>query len=273
MVAQAANALGIYRRLLDVQLRSQMQYRASFWFEFVATAGITAAEFGSLALVFGTFTSVGGWPLREVALLYGMVECGFGAMDLVFSGFDPATFGMQVRRGAFDQILLRPVGVTVQILGSQFVMRRLGRVAQGLVILGAAIAVNDIAWTPGRLAMLPVVFASLVAFFGGLFMAGAAITFWTVESIEVVNVFTYGGNTMISYPMSIYPTWMRRFFTYVVPAIFLNYYPTLYLLGKPDPFGLPAGAHLLAPMAGFGVLAAGYGAWRYGVRHYQSTGT
>jgi ABC-2 type transport system permease protein len=43
---------------------------------------------------------------------------------------------------------------------------------------------------------------------------------------------------------------MRRFFTYIVPAIFLNYYPALYFLNKPDPFNFPAFAPFLSPLVG-----------------------
>jgi ABC-2 type transport system permease protein len=131
----------------------------------------------------------------------------------------------------------------------------------------------DVQWTAAKLIFLPFAFAGMVAFFGGLFIIGATITFWTVESIEVVNIFTYGGSEMISYPMDIYPLWLRSFFTYVVPAIFLNYYPALYILGIPDPLGLPAWAAVMGPVVGFGMLGLALQFWRFGVRHYQSTGT
>ena len=58
-----------------------------------------------------------------------------------------------------------------------------------------------------------------------------------------------------------------------MPAILLTYYPALYILGKPDPLGFPAIAPLLSPVAGFGTLAVALGFWRFGLRHYESTGT
>lgn len=266
-------SLSLYGKLLSVQVRSQMQYRVSFLLD-VVTSGLAALTgFLTLALVLEKFDQIGGWNLGEVAFLYGMVEVAFGVMDLVFSGFDPQAFGMQVRRGFFDQHLLRPASILVQVLGSRLVLRRLGRIVQGLFILGIALARVEATWTVGKVLFLPVVFASLVSFFGGLFIFGAAITFWTVESIEVINIFTYGGTEMMAYPMHIYPDWMRRFFTYILPAIFLIYYPALYFLGKPDPFGLPPFASFLAPLAGFSVLAAGLVFWSFGLRHYQGTGT
>ncbi len=128
-------------------------------------------------------------------------------------------------------------------------------------------------WTIVKIAYLPVVLISLVLFFGGLYIIGSTTTFWTVQRIEVINIFTYGGSEMMSYPMHIYSKWMRRFFTYVIPAIFLNYYPALYLLDKSDPVHMPSLAPFLSPVVGVGTMAVALAFWRFGVRHYASTGT
>ena len=265
--------LNTYRRLISIRIRGQMQYRTAFLFDVLATAFITTVEFGSLALIFQRFENIGGWTLAEVAFLYGIIAVSFGTMDMLFSGFDPQSFGQHVRRGTFDQLLLRPVDITVQVLGSEFIMRRLGRIIQGLAIFIYALIMLKLQWTAGKVLYLPVVYISQVLFFGGLFIIGATISFWTVESLEVVNIFTYGGNEMMSYPMHIYPKWMVRFFTFIIPAIFLNYYPALFFLDKPDPFNLSPVAHFLAPIAGLGVMLIALAFWRYGIRHYQSTGT
>lgn len=266
-------ALSMYRHLLRIQFQSQLEYRASFFFDLVASILYFSLWFISLALIFQKFDNLGGWTLPEVAFLYGMVEMAFGIMDLIFSGFDPSTFGQQVRLGTFDQILLRPLSLMLQIFGSQFILRRLGKIIQGFVIFGLAIAWLEINWTVPKMIYLPFVLVGMVCFFGGLFVVGATITFWTIESIEVVNIFTYGGNEMMSYPMHIYQRWMRQFFTYIIPAIFLNYYPALYILDKPDPFNLHPIAYFLSPIVGIGTLALAFQFWRVGVRHYQSTGT
>lgn len=120
--------------------------------------------------------------------------------------------------------------------------------------------------------MLPVVFISLVIFFGGLFIMGATLSFWTIESLEVVNIFTYGGTEMIQYPMDIYPNFIRTFFTYILPAIFLLYYPALYILNWPDPLGMPPIAPFLAPFVAIVMLTIANLFWNYGLRFYESTG-
>jgi len=267
------HTLNLYRRLISANVRSQMQYRTAFLFDLLGTGIGTAAAFGTLALILQRFDNIAGWTLADIAFLYGTVETAFGLMDMIFSGFDPDTFGQRIRRGTFDQILLRPAGVTLQVLGSDFALRRLARIAQGALVLGFALSCAGIHWTVPKMIFMPVIVGSLVCFFGALFVVGSTITFWTVESIEVVNIFTYGGVEMMSYPMSVYNKWLRRFFTFVLPGIFMNYYPALYILDKPDPFAMPSFAPLLCPVVGVGLLLAALAFWNYGITHYQSTGT
>ena len=267
------HTLFLYFRLIGVQIRSQLHFRTSFLFEVIGTALITTFEFGSLALVLQRFGGIQGWTVGEVSFLYGLVEVSFGLMDLIFSGFDPPNFGKFVRQGLFDQLLLRPINVTLQVLGSEFTVRRLGKITMGAAIFGLALTLTPVTWTPAKIFYLPFVILGMVLFFGGLFITGATITFWTVESIEVMNILTYGGSYTISHPMHIYQDWLRRFFTYLVPAIFLNYYPALYFLDKSDPFHFPSFAPFLSPIVGVGVFLLSLVFWRWGIGHYQSTGT
>ena len=264
-------AIDLYRRLLGIQIRSELAYRASFLLGILTQAMNNLAEFAALAMILSRFEGLGGWGLREVAFLYGMVCAAFGVMDLVFSGFDPEGFGLEVRRGTFDRLLLRPADITLQVLGSKFLLRRLGRIAQGAAIF--AVAVPRVEWTLLKVVYLPFVFVSIVLFFGALFMIGSTITFWTIESIEAMNILTYGGTEMMSYPMHIYGQDLRRFFTYIVPAAFMNYTPALYFLDLPDPLGLPIYTRYLAPLAGAGMMAVATAFWHYGIRHYASTGS
>jgi ABC-2 type transport system permease protein len=265
--------VALYWRLLSVHVRGQMQYRASFLLDAATTALVSVGYFVTLAAVFSRFEQVGGWRLGEIAFLFGLVEASFGLMDMVFSGYDPDIFSQHVRRGTFDLFLLRPLGLPLQVFTSEFALRRVGRIVQGLAVLALGIGLSGTQWTLIKTLYLPVVMASTVAFFGGLFVVGSTICFWTVQSVEVMNVFTYGGSEMLSYPMHIYADWLRRFFTYVLPAAVVVYHPALFFLDKPDPLGFPAWLPFASPLAGVAVLAGAFAFWRVGVRRYTSTGT
>jgi ABC-2 type transport system permease protein len=112
-----------------------------------------------------------------------------------------------------------------------------------------------------------------VALFAGLFVLQATLAFWTVESLEVANVLTYGGIQAAQYPLSLYAGWFRTFLIFVVPLGCVAYYPVVALLGRHDPLGAPDWFLPMAPAAGFAFLGAGLLAWDFGIRHYRSTGS
>ncbi|NPV08679.1 MAG: ABC transporter permease [Anaerolineae bacterium] len=264
---------GLYLRLIGARVRSQMQYRTSFCLDALSSLFGTLIGFATLAAVISRFGGIGGWTLGEVAFLYGLAEVSYGLMDLVWGGYDYDFFSPCIRSGEFDQMLLRPIPLPLQILTSEFALRRLGRVAQGVAVFVLGWRLAGVEWTATKVAYLPVVILSAMAFFAALYVVGSAVCFWTVERLEVFNLFTYGGAEMLSYPMHIYNRWLARFFTFVVPAAVQVYYPALYFLGKPDPLGMPAFVSFLAPVTGFGCLALSFAFWSFGVRRYQSTGT
>ena len=267
------NSLKLLFRLLRIQFRSQLQYPASFILEVVSRAIIMGAFFVSFALAFSQFESIGGWTLGEVAFVWGITEFSFGTMDMIFSGFDYDAFGPMVRKGRFDQLLLRPVNITLQVLGSRFVMRRIGKMLEGVIIFIFALSRLSIAWTPFKVLYIPILVISQVCFFGSLFIIGATTTFWTMERLEILNVFTYGGSEIMSYPMHIFPRPIRMVFTFIVPAIFFSYFPAVYILNKPDPLNAPGIFSFLAPFLAALMMWLALRFWRFGIRNYQSSGS
>jgi ABC-2 type transport system permease protein len=229
--------------------------------------------FVSFALTFSRFDQIGGWTLGEVAFVWGMAEFCFGVMDMLFSGFDYDVFGPMVKQGRFDQLLLRPVDITLQVFGSRFVLRRLGKIIEGLTIFLFGLSQINITWNIIKVLYLPIVAISQILFFGGLFILGATTTFWTIERLEILNIFTYGGSEVMSYPMHIFPRAIRLIFSFIVPAIFMSYYPAVYILDKADPLHAPAFTSFLAPFIGAFFLFLALRFWRFGIKNYQSTGS
>ncbi len=254
--------LSLYFVLIGARLRSQMQYKFSFIADFLATFIGMGLEFAGTLVLFTHMPALGGWTLPEVALLYGTAELSFALANMIAEGFDGLS--NVIRLGEFDRFLLRPRNVFFQVLSSEFALRRLGRMAQAVLVLSAGLWLLRAEWGLERWLFLGWTVLGGAVFFIGLFVIGATFAFWTVEGLEAVNIFTHGGVTMASYPMNIFV---------VLPLAFVNFYPALFLLEKPDPFGLPSLMPFLAfPLCSL-VLLVGMALWRVGVRHYQSTGS
>jgi len=270
-VVDVTNAIAVYRRLVGAGLRAQLQYRVSFLLETGAVFIGTVVDFLAILVFFNHVDTIGGWQMPEVALLYGLVSVSFAVAQFLGSGFEE--FGEVVRRGTFDQVLVKPRSAFLQIMGTQLPLRRLGRFLQGAMALALALVWLQPDWGAERWLFVGWTILGGVFYCLGLFLVRAAVCFWTVESIEATNILTYGGQEMMSYPLHIYAPPLQRLFIYVIPLAFVNYFPARFLLDKPVlAGGPPLAAFLAVPacavMLGFGLLA-----WRAGVRHYQSTGS
>jgi ABC-2 type transport system permease protein len=263
--------LDLYLRFTGARVRGQMQYRASFILDVVSRFLINGLELAAIFILFNRFTSLGEWHVGDIAFLYGLVTISFALHEVIAQSFED--FSFTIRQGEFDRILLRPVTPIVQVLASDFQLKRVGRVLTGVLALALALPRTEIVWTVGKFVYLPVVVLSGIVLFAAIDLIGGTLCFWTIERTEVINVFTYGGVSMSSYPISIYQAWMRRTFTFIIPLAFIGYYPGLYFLGHHDPLGLPGFVSFLSPFvaAAFAVVALAF--WEWGVRHYQSTGS
>jgi ABC-2 type transport system permease protein len=261
----------LYWRLVGASTRAQMQYKTSFILATVGTFAANIVEFGAVLVLYGRIPDLAGWTFGEVAMLWGMSAISFAIADMFATGFD--LLPDSIRLGTFDRVLIRPRGAFFQTLATSLTLRRCGRIAQGVVVFAIGQSQLGLHWTPDRAAMLGLALVSGAAIFFAIFIVGAAYSFWTVEGREVMNTFTYGGTTMASYPLDIFHDWLRRLVTFIIPLAFVNYYPALYILGRPDPLGLPAGTGWLAPIAAAACCAGAAGAWSAGVRRYQSTGS
>ncbi|MFC4036407.1 ABC transporter permease [Streptomyces polygonati] len=260
-----------YRLIVGMWVRSTMAYRLSFLLTALGNFGATALDFVTIVLMFSHVTALGGFTLPEIAFLYGTSSTSFGLADLVMGSMD--RLGRRVRDGTMDALLLRPVPVLAQVAADRFALRRLGRITQGLLVLAWSLARLDVDWTPVKALMLPVMTLSGAALFGAVFVGGAAFQFWATDAAEVQSSVTYGGNTMLQYPPGIFARDIVRGVTFVVPLAFVNWLPALYVLGEPDPLGLPGWVDFASPAVALLCCALAGLAWRAGLRSYRSTGS
>ncbi|MFE0601274.1 ABC transporter permease [Streptomyces sp. NPDC058892] len=260
-----------YGLIVAMWMRATMTYRMSFVLSTLGNAAITMLDFAAISIMFSHVDVLGGFTLPEIALLYGSCSASLGLADLLLGSTD--RIGARIRDGSLDTMLVRPVPLLAQVAADRFALRRLGRIAQGLGVLGWALSSLDVDWTVGKVLLMPVMLLAGAAIFAAVMVAGAAFQFIAGDAAEVQNSFTYGGCTMLQYPPTVFATELLRGVTFVVPLAFVNWLPALYVLGRPDPLGLPGWAAFLSPLVAVAVFVPASLAWRAGVRSYRSTGS
>ncbi|PSL54650.1 ABC-2 type transport system permease protein [Saccharothrix carnea] len=264
-------AESVYLKLVGARLRGQMSYRTSFLLQCVAQAINQLAELAIILVLFNRVSALGGFSVAEVVLMYAIAGTAFGIADMVAGQLDELP--TYIRTGTFDVLLLRPLGTLAQMMASDLHLRKVGRIVAGLVVLAYALSRNDIAWSAGTVALAVLAPVSGAVIFSSIWVTANAVCFWVVDGQELANTVTYGSNAFTSYPITVYGPWLRRFFAFVVPGAFVAYYPSLALLGRPDPLGGPALLGWISPLVAVAAAVVAGLVWRTAVRHYRGTGS
>ncbi len=256
----------LYRHYVSIVVRGMMQYKASFLLNSLGQFLVSFSVFLGIYFMFRRFHQVRGYSYSEVLLCYAIVLMEFSLAEMWARGFD--TFSGLVRSGEFDRVLVRPQGEILQVLGSRFELTRLGRMSQAVVMLVYAFCTAEIHWTVGRVCTFLFMLVGGTAVFSGLFLIYAALCFFTLEGLEFMNVLTDGAREYGKYPLDVYGKRVLQFATVLVPYALIQYYPLQYILGRTaNPI------YIFLPLAAVLFLLPCYGLWRYGVRHYKSSGS
>jgi ABC-type uncharacterized transport system, permease component len=245
-----------------------MQYKTSFFLTAIGQGMTTLFSFLSMYFLFNRFGSIKNYTFNQVLLCFSTIFISFALAECFGRGFD--SFSGIISNGEFDRIMVRPQNEILQVIGTKIELTRVGRLVQALILFIYTVVTCGVVWRLDKLLTLTLMIVGGVCLFFGLFMIYAAICFFTLEGLEFMNIFTDGGRELAQYPLDIYKDWVLKFFTFVVPLAFINYYPFLYIIGKNRGYGV---FYMLSPVISALFLIPSYILWRFGVRHYKSTGS
>jgi len=227
---------------------------------------VSFTSFLGVYFMFSRFNSVYGFAFSEVLLCFSVVLMAFSITECFVRGFD--VFPRLIKSGDLDRILVRPRNEIFQVLTSNIDFSRFGRLFQAVLMLVYAIPASGVVWTFEKAAAVIFMLIGGIAVFSALFVLYAGISFFTIEGLEFMNIFTDGSREFGKYPLSIYGEGILRFFTFIIPIALFQYYPLLYIIGKSD-----NPTYIFLPLLGFIFIIPCYLFFKFGVRKYKSTGS
>lgn len=258
--------MNLYFKFFSMHLKGQMQYKASF---FMTLFGQFIGAFSSyLALYFmmNRFHKVADYTFNEVIIVFACIMFSFSISECFTRGFDQ--FPKIISNGEFDRMLMRPKNIIFQIMTAKIDFSRLGKLIQAILVLAYAIPTSGIAWTTDKILTIILMIIGGIVIFSGIFIIYAALSFYTLEGLEFINLFTNGAIEFGRYPVSIYGKKLMRVFTYFIPYTLFQYYPFLYLIGRSQ-----NSLYAILPIATILFLIPCYFIWKIGLKHYTSTGS
>ena len=256
---------------MGMLIKSQFQYPASFFMQTLAQLVMEAGEFMAVILIVDRFGQLNQWTAGNLFFFFGLLSATFYLTECFGRGIT-GEFPRMVRSGQLDTLLLRPRGVLTQVLCSAADPRRLSCIAVGIAALVMGSGMSGVSWTPLKaLALGEAVLLGMLLVLG-LFLVEAVFCIYSVKSVELVNVLTYGGRSACQYPIDIYPLPLRTVFTVIAPFALTLHVPAAYILDKPL-YGWPPVAAFLCPLAGAALFFVMYAVFRRAIKFYRSTGS
>lgn len=256
----------LYLHYISINIRCIMQYKTSFFLTAIGQFLVSFNVFLGIFFMFQRFSRVEGFTYSEVVLCYSIILLEFSLAEMFARGFD--AFPAMVRGGDFDRILVRPQNEIIQVLGSKFELSRIGRVIQAIVMFVYGILKSEVEWDFRKILTAIFMLIGGTAVFTALFLIYAALCFFTLDGLEFMNVFTDGAREFGKYPIGIYGKKMLLFTTFFIPYALIQYYPLLYILEHRTD-------RILAffPLLACWFLIPALLLWKFGVRHYKSSGS
>lgn len=255
----------LYFKSLKMHLMSELEYRSSFIMSCISQ---TISLFSYILVVvslFAKFKSIGSFNLYEVLLCFSVIRFGFAFNETFARGIDK--FDRLIIKGNFDQLLLRPKNIILQILISDSDFVKLSSLIEIIMILIYSIIKLHIQLNFMKIVTLIFMLISAIAIFFGIFLLAASYCFITIQGLEVRNIFTNGGKEMAQYPIKIFNKSFIFIFTFLIPYAFVNYYPLLFFLGRTNNY-----LYAFSPLVVLLYLIPCFIVFNLGVKKYTSVG-
>ena len=258
--------LDIYRKILVQDLKSKMSYRADFVISNIGMIVSNLVGFVTFYILFQNFPSINGWTMYEMLFLYGFSLVALTPVQCFFDNNWNLRYA--VKTGDFIKYCFRPINIFFYYISEVFDVKGLGQLCFGVGTLVYA-------WRHLAIPVTPVIIAQTVLFLfaASLFMIAimnfaAATCFW-IQNSGYIMVIMFRFKDFAKYPASIFNSFFRIIFTFVIPIAFIAYYPSLVVL---RPNEIPV-LSWLSPLIGLLFFYLSYRFWLLGARKYDGTGS
>ena len=257
--------LVMFWRLMLLSLRAQMEYKLDFIASNFFRTLLAVTDFLMVAIIMIRFENIDGWSLYQVGLLFGVASLALGIYRSLASAVH--NFEAVLINGDFDSLLIRPLPTLITLLTRRFELRWFGHMGQALVIIiicGRALSLSTGAWV--YVLVLPF-WATCTLF--GISLATVTLGFWLTRIDEFLTFTMYAPAYASSFPLSVFPGWLKGIFFTGLPVAYMNYVPLQFLLGKGGDWTWL----VLPPITAVIVFMLSYQFWLFGHSRYHSTGS
>ncbi|MBN1216916.1 MAG: ABC-2 family transporter protein [Candidatus Lokiarchaeota archaeon] len=258
--------LKLYFKITGQYIKARMQYRTDFLISIIGIIFTNIIGILFLWVLSLSIPSIGKWKIDHLMFLYGFSLLAVTPLQLFFDHIWMLRYRLQ--EGEFIKYYLKPLNSMFYYISEVFDLKGLGQLGFSIGILIYSSIKIGFEWT-----FLIVIIFILLLFSASLIMISlmiiaASTAFWITNSYSVL-AFVFNFKDFSKYPLSIFNTIFRYFFTFVIPIGFVAFYPTT-LLVFPEDINATI---ILSPFIGIALFILAYSIWKKGMNNWSGTGT
>lgn len=260
--------------LIKYRIKAALQYPGSYMIGIVSQwLDYSAAAF-SLYVMVKSFSSLNGWSVYEVMLLYGisLLSYAIGA-SLAFNV--QRTMPQIASEGGLDELLTKPLHPLINLIGGNFNAGYLSHVTLSVAVIAVAFIKLHI-----QLGVLKILWLCACILGAAMLHCAAmlCLSFYSLRHFgeSPFDPLYWNLQDYTNYPISIFcknSVIMQILFTVILPYGFIAFYPSQYFLGKSDFMMFHPVIQYLTPAVG--LLAMGLVVVYFNriIKTYRSSGT
>jgi ABC-2 type transport system permease protein len=256
------HGIRVLRAFLSLGVLNLLQYRSDFAISLLNAVISLVTQVLALSVIFTATSDLRGWGPNDLLVLVGIHFFITGLIGIVMR---PSMEALMegIRLGTFDFLLIKPADsqlvASVQVVApaaTTDVVVGVGVIAYGMTRLGVSLGPLDVAL------FLVMLLAGLVIVYSFLLLL-ATCAFWFVKLENVLVIFQALFGNAGRWPVTIFPSWLRAFLTFIVPVAFAVTVPAQALTGQ-----LGVGTAVLAVAVAIGFFTASRVFWLVALRRY-----
>lgn len=261
----------IYLSIIQMYIKSAMEYRMAFIAGFIGNVVRKIAEYISIWILLTSFHMIDGWSFLDVLMLYNINQFAISFSGMIF--WKPMLqLETEIHKGSLDTMMMKPVGLFTFLICKNFDISFLANLSLSAVIFGYYFTITDANLSLVKILMLILIIVGAILIYASLHVFIGTLSFWIVR-IDSVFSTIMDMRQFVYYPITIYDKSIQFILTFIFPIAFVNYYPMLYLLGKADNMYInPIWFPVICLFLGIVMYVFSYMFFCFGAKRYTSTG-
>ena len=258
--------LHIYKMLFIQCLKTRMSYRSDFIISMIGMVIMNLSGIAGFLLIFNNFNTICGYNKNELLFIFAFFLIAITPNQCFFDNNWNLAF--EIMDGKFIIYNLRPINVFFYFMSNNFDLKGIWRFIIGVSLLVYSWINLDIGFSVIMLLKLIVllIFSSLSII--ALINAAAASGFFFIGGHQIL-MFTSSFFDYTMYPITIFNSFFKALFSFIIPIGFFGFYPCQALLRPENNSIMP---WLTIPL-GVIYFILSYKLWTFGARRYGGTGS